>query len=73
MTDLEWMTPVDDPTRPERDPKKCRHPRWLRVSTPEGQTCGSCQKALDPVAARRRGVVIVDLDDWVSLHGKDGL
>jgi hypothetical protein len=25
--DLDWMTPVDDPTRPERPAKVCRH-RW---------------------------------------------
>jgi hypothetical protein len=56
MDDLEWMTPVDDPTRPERAPKVCRH-RWYTGSLgpeyPVMTICQLCGKVQDPVVSRR--------------------
>jgi hypothetical protein len=63
--DLEWMSPVDDPTRPERAPKVCRH-RWetrtvVRIPIPgqpvqlptEMAACVRCGKVQDPAVSRR--------------------
>ena len=54
MDDLEWMTPVDDPTRPERAPKVCRH-KWVSVQVADivTTTCSRCSKAQDQTLVRR--------------------
>ena len=53
--DLAWSQPADDPTRPERPAKTCRHPRAFRkISAISGLLyCQSCDKAIDPAASRR--------------------
>lgn len=53
ILDASWPPdPVDDMIL-ERKPKVCRHPKWKRAARPDGITCTSCQKLLDPARAKR--------------------
>lgn len=58
LDELEWSKPVDDPTRPERNPRGCRKHEWTVPFVYEDLTrawyCGRCGKRKD-VAASRRG------------------
>ena len=49
--DLEWMTPVDDPTRPDRGSRPCRRHIWLKEG--EVTTCVRCSRLRDDIATRR--------------------
>jgi hypothetical protein len=60
--DLSWSQPIDDPTRPERPPKSCRHPFWVSdnlaryvdgVAVSGPMWCGKCGKVADPERQRR--------------------
>jgi hypothetical protein len=62
--DLEWMTPVDDPTRPERPARKCYRHQWRTLpelplghipdEEPEWFTsCVRCGKVRDEAVVKR--------------------
>jgi hypothetical protein len=54
MTDLPFLTPAPDPTRPERAPAKCRRHRWVFDWIGDrGATCDRCGRPFDEAAAKR--------------------
>lgn len=57
MTDLDDL-PFHDPDWPpapvvEREPRKCRHPRYARIRTAEGTRCEPCGHVFDDALIRR--------------------
>ena len=56
MTDLPFLAPEPDPTRPERQPRTCHRHRWIVATTGETAnvgTCSRCGKARDAALSRR--------------------
>lgn len=51
MTEEYWDG-EPDPTAIEKNPGKCRHPKYLRVLTMDGTKCGSCDHVFDPARQR---------------------
>ena len=49
MTDLDWSGPEPD----DREPRKCRHPRYQRLKVDGIDTCGGCSHVFDPIRQRR--------------------
>ncbi len=49
MTDLPWLAPEPDPTRPERRGRRCSRHDW----TGEPPTCRRCGHPADPARLRR--------------------
>jgi hypothetical protein len=53
MSDLPFTQPVPDPSRPEREPRKCRRHQWATDIFSEATHCFRCGKPKDHAVSRR--------------------
>lgn len=56
MTDLPFTLPDDDPTRPAREPRKCRRHQWAPFDAPnddQAEWCIRCHKGRNAAQSKR--------------------
>jgi hypothetical protein len=52
IDDLPFGEPDTPPNLGAPGPRKCRHPREARITTPDGQSCSRCNHMIDAARAR---------------------